>query len=60
MDDSLQQAIALTIVAIAVGAELLRRHYKKKSGKAGCEGCKTGKPQSNTSETPLKFYQRPK
>jgi hypothetical protein len=60
MDDSIQQIIALTIVAIAVALELFRRHRKKKSGKAGCDGCATGKSQSNKEETPLKFYKRSK
>ncbi len=60
MDDSAQQIIALTLVAIAVGVELMRRYRRKKSGKPGCDGCETGKSQNSTNETQLKFYKRPK
>jgi len=60
MEESLQQAIALTIVAIAVVVELLRRRYKKRSGKPGCDGCESGKSASSSKETPLKFYKRSK
>ena len=35
MDDSLQQALALGIVVLAVIAELVRRYRKKKSEQAG-------------------------
>jgi len=58
MDDSLQQAIAVTIIVFAVALELWRRYRKKKSGKGGCDGCKTGTAKNNSTETPLKFYQR--
>jgi hypothetical protein len=58
MDDSLQQAAAVTIIVLAVAAELWRRHRKKKSGKTGCDGCEAGKPERNSSEAPLKFYKR--
>jgi hypothetical protein len=58
MDDSLQQAIAVTIIVLAVALELWRRYRKKKSGKAGCDGCKTDTSKNSNTETPLKFYQR--
>jgi hypothetical protein len=60
MDDSAQQIIALTLVAVAVAVELMRRYRRKKAGKPGCDGCETGKPQNSTNETRLKFYKRPK
>jgi hypothetical protein len=60
MDDSAQQIIALTLVAIAVGVELVRRYRRRKTGKPSCDGCETGKPQNSTNETRLKFYKRPK
>jgi hypothetical protein len=60
MDDSAQQIIALTLVAIAVAVELVRRYRRKKVGKPGCDGCETGTPQNNSTETRLKFYKRPK
>ena len=40
MDESTQQLLALALVALAVGLELLRRYRKKKAGKIGCENCK--------------------
>jgi hypothetical protein len=60
MDESLQQIIALGIVAIVVGFELLRRYRKKRSGKAGCDGCDTGNNNKTDakSEAPVKFYKR--
>jgi len=60
MDDSLQQFIALTLVAVAVAIELVRRYRRKKAGKPGCDGCETGSTKPDTGETPLKFYKRPR
>jgi hypothetical protein len=60
MDESLQQALALGIVVLAVIAELVRRYRKKKVGKAGCDGCDSaaGQQQSANGETKLKFYRK--
>lgn len=60
MDESLQQILALTVVVIVVGAELLRRYHKKKAGKPGCDGCDsgTGPQRSANGETKLKFYRK--
>ena len=60
MDESLQQLLALIIVAAAIGAELWRRHRRKTKGKAGCEGCSTNTAaaKGSSSETPIRFYQR--
>ena len=57
MDESLQEIIALTLVALAVALELLRRYRKNKSGKVGCDGCDTGKA-AGKKEAPLRFYKR--
>jgi hypothetical protein len=59
MDDSLQQIIALLLVAIAVAFELIRRARKKKSGKIGCDDCDSGDSGSNEQgESPVKFYKQ--
>lgn len=58
MDDSLQQALALGLVVLAVIAELLRRDRKKQAGKPGCDGCETGTSTNKPAETPLRFYER--
>jgi hypothetical protein len=60
MDESLQQIIALSLVALVVGLELLRRARKKKAGKAGCDGCDTGSngDANAAGETTLKFYKK--
>jgi hypothetical protein len=60
VDESLQQIIALAIVAIVIGLELLRRYRKKRSGKAGCDSCDTGNKTTTNEkdETPVKFYKR--
>ena len=60
MDESTQQILALCIVAIVIGLELLRRYRKKRSGKAGCDGCETGNntKANEKGETPVKFYKR--
>lgn len=60
MDESTQQLIALGIVALAVGAELLRRYRKKRAGKVGCEGCDTpAAPKPNAAgEAPVRFYKK--
>ena len=58
MDESLQQVLALLIVAIVVVLELLRRYRRKRAGKAACDGCETGGPKPASTETPLKFYKR--
>ena len=58
MDESLQQVLALLIVAIVVALEMLRRYRRKRAGKAACDGCETGNPKPASAETPLKFYKR--
>jgi len=60
VDESLQQIIAIAIVAIVVSLELLRRYQKKRSRKAGCDGCDTGNKTTTNEqgETPIKFYKR--
>ena len=60
MDDSLQQALALAVVALAVIAELVRRYRKKKNAKPGCDGCDSGSVQERSAngETKLKFYRK--
>lgn len=60
MDDTLQQVLALLLVALVVTAELVRRYRKKQSGKPGCDGCDSGGGQQKTAggETKLKFYRR--
>jgi hypothetical protein len=55
MDDTLQQILALSAVAVIVGIELRRRWIKKRSGKIGCDGCATDKPAAKR-EAPIKFY----
>jgi len=58
MDESLQQVLALLIVAIVVALELLRRYRRKRAGKAACDGCETGNPKPASTESPVKFYKR--
>jgi hypothetical protein len=60
MDETTQQILALAIVAIVIGLELLRRYRKKRSGGAGCDGCDTGNKATTNDkgETPVKFYKR--
>jgi hypothetical protein len=60
MSESTQQLIALVIVAIAIGFELLRRYRKKKAGKQGCDGCDApgGNKPGSQGETPVKFYKK--
>ena len=59
VDDSIQQALALLIVAVVVVLEILRRRRIKRSGKAGCDGCDNGKSATKLPETPIKFYKKP-
>jgi len=60
MDEATQQIFALTIVAVVVGLELLRRYRKKRAGKAGCDGCETGNgtAANNKGEAPIRFYKK--
>ena len=60
MDESTQQIIALTVVAVAVVLELFRRYRKKKAGKPGCEDCPsdTGTRANDKGEAPVKFYKK--
>jgi hypothetical protein len=60
MDEVTQQIVALTIVGVVVGLELLRRYRKKRAGKAGCDGCDTGNGAvtNNKGEAPIKFYKK--
>jgi len=60
MDESVQQWLALGIVALAVIVELVRRYRKKRAGHAGCDGCDTGKGQTPNAkgETKLTFYRK--
>jgi hypothetical protein len=58
MEETTQQLIALLLVAIVVGLELLRRYRKKQNGKVGCEGCDTNEQVENDAEKPIKFYTR--
>ena len=60
LDETLQQALAIGIVILAVIAELVRRYRKKKMSKAGCDGCDSaaGQQPSVDGETKLKFYRK--
>ncbi|MCP3999559.1 MAG: hypothetical protein GY727_01440 [Gammaproteobacteria bacterium] len=60
MDETTQKILALCIVAIVIGLELLRRYKKKHTGKAGCDGCDTSNSAKTNEkgETPVKFYKR--
>jgi hypothetical protein len=60
MNESTQQIVALSIVAVFVGLELLRRYRKKKAGKAGCDDCDSGTDTKTSAkgEAPIKFYKR--
>jgi hypothetical protein len=60
MDELTQQIVALSIVAVVVGLELLRRYRKKKAGKAGCDDCDSGSgtKANEKGEAPIKFYKR--
>jgi hypothetical protein len=60
MDETTQQLIALTIVAVAVMLELLRRYRKKKAGKPGCDNCDvvSGDKANDKGEAPVKFYRK--
>jgi hypothetical protein len=58
MDESLQQMLALGLVALAIVAEWLRRKRKNKKGAAGCDGCDTQEQSTAKKESPLRFYRR--
>ena len=60
MDESLQQFIALGLVAAIVAIELLRRRRKKKAGKVGCDDCDSGSGDKANAEgeAPVKFYKK--
>lgn len=60
MDESLQQWLAIGIVALAVIAELVRRYRKNKNARPGCDGCDSGSGQQTTAsgETKLTFYRK--
>jgi hypothetical protein len=60
MDEGTQQLLALGIVVLAVGLELLRRYRKKRAGKVGCEGCDTpsGAKPNAAGESPVRFYKK--
>ena len=60
MNESTQQIIALSIVAVVVGLELLRRYRKKKAGKVGCDDCdsSSGTKANAKGEAPVRFYKR--
>ena len=60
MDETTQQIIAIGIVAVAVGLELLRRYRKKKAGKAGCDDCDSdaGTEANDKGDAPVRFYRK--
>ncbi|MEE4185011.1 MAG: hypothetical protein V2J12_04520 [Gammaproteobacteria bacterium] len=60
MDESLQQLIALGLVAAAVGVEWLRRRRSKRARAGGCDTCRPRSTAPSVQVAPLRFYQRNK
>jgi len=58
MDESMQQMIALLLVAAVVVLEWLRRRRAKARRSGSCDGCGPGRPDNKSAAVPLKFYQR--
>ncbi|NND55509.1 MAG: hypothetical protein HKN56_11140 [Gammaproteobacteria bacterium] len=59
MDETTQQLIALSLVAVVIGAELWRRWKKRQSKSDGCDGCDSpGSTKKDAGEAPVRFYRR--
>jgi len=58
MDESLQEIIALGLVGLAIGLELLRRWRKRQQAANGCTNCEPGNNSRPPEATPINFYKK--
>ena len=58
MDESVQQIVALVVVACVVAISLWRKLRARKNIAAGCSGCDSAENGNNAGEQPVRFYKR--